>query len=157
MKQIRYFVTVVFSIFCAALFFSCADANGLHDQNALVVTFKVVNFGSGVNGSFAIAGDFNGDETWEVDNSAAVISLKGGDGVASQTYPVTSTWIKFTVCAAGDSAWSRAAWFPAVKGNAAEGDNYWNFYIGDLDLSAGEATIVIDGSKSGLDSMVYVE
>lgn len=140
---------------------SCADADGLHNQNALQATFKFINFEDALaDGSYSIAGDFNGDNAWEIDNSESNITIKNGTGTSSEVFSITSTWIKCSLIKTGDSAWGRP-WYPTIKGNAADegtaGNPYQNFYLGGIDVNAGEAVIVIDGSKSGTDAMIYIE
>lgn len=159
MKKLRLFALISMAALISAFgVVSCADVNGLHDQNAVIVTIEFKNFGS-LTGDFAVAGDFNGDEAWEVEASVANITMKNGEGTASKTFPVTSTWIKFSLCEL-DSNWSRK-WYPAIEGNSVDtgtaGNPQQNFYIGNLDLSSGTMTIVIDGSKSGTDAMVFVK
>lgn len=154
----KSFITVIFligiSIFASCFFSSCADAAGLHDQNALMLTFEFTGFPSSADGDYCLAGDFNGDTEWERGADSITVHLSGGSGVCSEKIPVTSTWINFTLC---DTSWSRA-WFPAVQGNSVDGKsgNYFNFYADNLDLSLNEATVVIDGSQSG-SQMVYLK
>ncbi|MBR1535973.1 MAG: hypothetical protein IJ630_03440 [Treponema sp.] len=161
-KELGIRSVLVICILLCALFglSSCADASGLHDQNALLCTFKFTNMGDDVSGTFSLAGDFDGDDVWEISVDQCNVTLTNGEGTSDSTIAVTSSWIKFTLC---DSAWLRTAWYPSVRGNSDSGDQgASNFYIEALDLSAGTATIVIDGSLCGTgdygsDDMIYVE
>ena len=133
---------------------SCADENGLHDQNATKVTIKFTNFSAAEDGDYAIPGDFNGDTEWEYSNSDTHITLKGGEGTSSVTFNLTATWVKFTLVKKGE--WTRA-WCPALEGNSEDEGKLQNFYIGELDPDAGEITLVIDGNYSGTDDVISVQ
>ncbi|MBQ7159005.1 MAG: hypothetical protein IJS09_06255 [Treponema sp.] len=159
-KIIKGFLIASLCIFGLCLG-GCADATGLHNQNALQVTFKFINFAEALSdGDYSIAGDFNGDNIWEATNAAKNISIKNGTGTSSTVYSVTSTWIKCSLVKTNDSAWTRP-WYPTIKGNVVDegtaGTPQQNFYLGGIDVNAGEAVIVIDGSKSGTDAMIYVQ
>lgn len=125
---------------------SCADADGLHNQQALMVTFRFENFGESVNGNFAVPGNFDGSDSW--DNTNADVVLKNGSGTSVQK-AVTISNIQFSLVPVG--AWNRP-WYVKgqVEGNGADptaGSALQNFYIDGLDLSAGEVTLVIDASS----------
>lgn len=142
--------TAFLALLSTALCFvsSCADADGLHDQNALMVTFEFSGLGDDVGGSYIVTGDY---DSWGLPESGAV-TLSKGCGKTNQI-AVSSANIVFTVC---DANWKRG-WYPALEGNSYDGgDAKWhNFYINDLDLEAGEATIVV--SSDNLDSNGRIE
>lgn len=134
-------------IFAAGLTFtSCADASGLHNQQALMVTFQFENFGSTINGNFAVPGNFDGTDVW--DNTNVDVILKEGNGT-SNAIAVTSPDIQFSLVPV--NAWNRP-WYVkgSVEGNGADptaSGALQNFYIDGLDLSAGEITLVVDASS----------
>ncbi|MCH5290912.1 MAG: hypothetical protein J1D88_04010 [Treponema sp.] len=131
----------------SALFTGCPSADGLHNQQALMVTFEFTGFGN-ISGEYSIPGSFDGDaDNWTKKIADVDVVMKDGSGI-SNPIPVVSTWIKFSLCPTGDESWLRP-WYTeeGIKGNDAEKGNYWNFYIDGLDLNAGEMTIVIDASS----------
>ena len=140
----RRAIEVVFlllaSVFIALAFTSCADANGLHNQEAAQLTFVFTNFPV-EDGSYSIPGDHN---SW--DNSTETISIKDGEGKSSAV-KVTSTSIEFTLVKKDN--WIRP-WAKddggKIEGSGRIGkDIKRNFLIEDLDLSS-EITVTIDGS-----------
>ena len=74
--------------------------------------------------------------------------MKNGEGT-SNPIVISKANIEFTLIETNDAGWLRK-WYPAVKGNGVDrgtaGHPYQNFYIDGLDLSAGEITLIIDGS-----------
>ena len=139
MRKILGKLGVAFVLAMSVLFvFGCADANGLHNQNAANVTFVFKNMGESIEGAYAVPGNFN---NW--DNSEVMVSMKGGSGTTAPVSIATPN-IQFTLVKTGE--WTRS-WYPAVKGNGSDGGVMQNFYIDALDLSAGEITLVIDGSS----------
>ena len=122
---------------------SCADENGLHDQNALLVTFEFSGFGEDISGDYAVPGNFDGTDAW--DNTNVDVVLKNGAGT-SNPIAVTIQNIQFSLCPTG--AWTRP-WYKKgeVEGNGSDSGTMHNFYIDGLDLDAGEITLVIDASS----------
>lgn len=134
-------IFVAACLLCLAGLTSCADPNGLHDQQAVMVTFEFTGFGDELNGTFAIPGDYN---DWN--NSGADVSLVKGEGTSIKI-AITSANIVFSLVPEG--AWTRPWYVKGVlEGNGMDGtaNKYQNFYYDGLDLSAGELTLVIDGS-----------
>ena len=134
---------------------SCADANGLHDQDAVKLTIKFINFDGADDGKYALPGDFNGDGSWENSNTNADIELKDGAGTSSRTFSLSATWMKFTLVKVG--SWSRSWVSDELEGNLEDEGKKQNFSKWNIDLSASEMTLVVDGSKSGSDDMLYFE
>lgn len=126
----------------AAIFTGCADVNGLHNQQSVNVTIVFTNFPTDVTGEYSIPGSFDGDTAWEKENDECDIVMKNGEGT-SNAIKCTSEWIQFTLVKVDD--WTRG-WFPTVKGNAADGSKYCNFYSA-IDLSSSEITVTVDGSS----------
>lgn len=122
-------------------FSSCADADGLHDQNALMVTFHFTGFGD-ISGSYSIPGNF---DSW--DNTTTDITMKNGEGT-SNAIAVTESNIQFTLVPV--NGWTRD-WYVAGSmegnGNDSGSGKMQNFYIDGLDLNAGEATVLVDISS----------
>ncbi len=118
---------------------SCADADGLHDQNALQVTFVFTGFGD-ISGDYSIPGNF---DDW--DNSTTDITMKDGEGT-SNAIAITESNIQFTLVPV--NGWTRD-WYVAgsVEGNGSDSGAMRNFYIDGLDLNAGEATVLVDISS----------
>ena len=54
----KFFLLLMISALFAFGLVSCADEDGLHDQNALMVTFEFTGFGD-ISGSYAIPGNFD--------------------------------------------------------------------------------------------------
>jgi len=141
MKKI---VIIIFGILTCSLFFAvnftgCADADGLHNQEASNVIFAFKNFTAAADGSYSIPGNYN---DWN--NASAMLTLKSGEGTtAAQT--VTNSFVKFTLVQ--PNSWTRA-WYPTVKGNSIDetSNTYVNFYA-DITLGT-DVTITIDGSTS---------
>ena len=117
----------------------CADVNGLHNQEAAEVTFVFKNMGEDISGEYSIPGNFN---NW--DNTVATVKLDGGNG-SSTPLVISVSNIQFSLVKVND--WGRS-WYPAVQGNGSDAGTMHNFYIDGLDLSAGEITLVIDGSAA---------
>lgn len=132
-------------VLCLASLFglsSCADADGLHDQQAATVTFVFTNFPI-KDGTYSIPGDYN---DW--DNTGSDIAIKDGEGT-SGTVSVTSSSIEFSLVIPNDSSWIRP-W--AIKnGGTINGagkvgpDYYRNFLAEGISLGT-DVTITVDGS-----------
>ena len=143
----RLFVPLFISLISIFAFASCADADGLHDQMALMVTFSFSGLGDSASGEYYVRGEF---EDWKGSTTYSV-SLSKGEGSTTTKAPVTKTAMKFTLCK-NDTKWSRP-WYVAseVEGNQADentsGTPYWNFYIENLDLNAGEVTISVSSEN----------
>lgn len=144
MKKTKKIAKVFAAILGSALLFvfaSCADADGLHDQNALLVTFEFTGFGQ-ISGTYSIPGNF---DDW--DNTQSDITMKKGEGSSSEI-PVTTANIQFTLVPV--NSWVRD-WYKleVLEGNGYDGTagKYQNFFIDNLDLNSGSVTILIDGSS----------
>ncbi len=147
MKKGIIFKTILFTsvIALSGLFFTgCPDVNGLHNQQAANLTIVFTNFPDSVTGDYSIPGDFNGDEDWENGIDNIDIVMKNGEGTSNQ-FSVTATWIKFSRVKTKDTSWLRG-WSSEVTGNAADNGKYINFWA-DVDLSAGDITVTVDGSS----------
>lgn len=138
-KKIIIFGMLICSLLFAVNFTGCADADGLHNQEASNVTFTFRNFTAAADGSYAIPGNYN---NWN--NTSAMLTLKGGEG-KTEAQTITSSFVKFTLVM--PESWTRT-WYPAVKGNSVDetSNTYVNFYA-DITLGT-DVTITIDGSTS---------
>ena len=95
-----------------------------------------------MDGEYTIPGNFN---NW--DNTQSTIKLTAGNG-SSTPIVISASNIQFSLVKVND--WNRV-WYPAVEGNGSDpsaAGKMHNFYIDGLDLSAGEITLVIDGSAA---------
>ncbi len=139
MKKIFRLIFAAFVMTAALAFSSCADADGLHDQNALLVTFEFSGFGE-ISGSYAIPGNF---DDW--DNTTSDVTMKKGSGTSAKI-AITTSNIQFTLVPT--NSWTRD-WYSAgtCEGNGSDSGTMQNFYINDLDLDAGEVTISVDASS----------
>jgi len=137
------------ALFCGLIFAACANANGLHNQQAAEVTFEFINFPESVDGEYAIPGHFSGSGTsWEVGIDSTMIKMTAGNGV-SDPVKVSNANIQFSLVKTGDSAWNRSWYQPGIlEGNGSDSGVMRNFYIDGLNLSAGQITVVLDGSVS---------
>ena len=133
---------VVLSLFTVFALGSCADENGLHDQNALMVTFEFTGFGE-ISGDYSIPGNFDGSGAW--DNTNVDVVMKDGGGTSNKI-AVTSSNIQFSLSPVNE--WTRP-WYQkgVLEGNGSDGGTMQNFYIDGLDLNAGEITLIIDASS----------
>lgn len=142
MKKIFCLLVLIF----AALFItSCADPNGLHNQESTTLTFVFTNFTAAEDGDYSIPGGFLSGYGW-TDNSNVDITLKDGEGTSTEIITINSD-VKFTLVPANNDAWPRA-WYPAIKGNAvdeSQGNKYHNFWVGGIPMGT-NATILVDGS-----------
>lgn len=131
------FVVCVASLFA---FSSCSDADGLHDQNALIVTFVFKGFGNDINGSYSIPGNFN---SWS--NTSADVTMSSGAGTSKQI-AITNSNIQFTLVPV--NSWTRD-WYVegSVEGNGSDSGVMRNFYIDGLNLDSGAAIILVDASS----------
>ena len=135
--------TLIAGAFLAAaslLTVSCADVNGLHNQQAVNVTFKFENFGDDISGNYSIPGNF---DDW--DNTTQDIVMSGGDGTSNKI-AITDSNIQFSLVPVNE--WTRP-WYTkgVLEGNGSDTGKMRNFYIDNLDLDSGEITIVIDASS----------
>ena len=137
MKKSLTFLSIIACLLLCI--FGCADVNGLHNQEAAMVTFVFKNFPETVDGEYTIPGNFN---NW--DNTKSTIKLTAENG-SSTPIVISVSNIQFSLVKVND--WTRS-WYPAVEGNGSDAGTMHNFYIDGLDLSAGEITLVIDGSIS---------
>ena len=137
MKKSLTFLSIIACLLLCL--FGCADVNGLHNQEAAMVTFVFKNFPETVDGEYTIPGNFN---NW--DNTQSTIKLTAGNG-SSTPIVISASNIQFSLVKVND--WNRV-WYPAVEGNGSDAGTMHNFYIDGLDLSAGEITLVIDGSAA---------
>ncbi len=132
------FVLALFTL-CLFAFTSCPNAQGLHDQPELLVTFEFSGFGD-ISGNYSIPGNFDGNNAW--DNTNTDVVMRNGSGVSNEI-SVTSANIQFSLVPLND--WTRP-WYKAgeCEGNGADGSSgNRNFYIDNLDLNAGKATVVV--------------
>ncbi|MCR5219143.1 hypothetical protein [Treponema sp.] len=145
-NKIAVFASLAFIALAGLSVTSCADAEGLHNQQALMVTFQFENFGEDISGNYSIPGNFDGSDSW--DNTNVDVTLKEGSGTSSQI-AVTISNIQFSLVPV--NAWNRPWYIKGeVEGNGADpsaSGALQNFYIDGLDLSAGEVTLVIDASS----------
>jgi len=147
MKKANIFKTLFFAALVTAAglsFTGCPDVNGLHNQQAATLTIVFTNFPDSVTGDYSIPGDFNGDEDWENGIDNIDIVMKNGEGTSNQ-FSVTASWVKFSLVKTNDTSWLRG-WASEVSGNAADNGKYVNFWS-DVDLTAGEITLTVDGSS----------
>lgn len=136
----RCLLALLACVFLCFALASCADADGLHNQPELLVTFEFSGFGD-VSGNYSIPGNFDGNNGW--DNTKIDVVMKNGRGVSNEI-SVTTTNIQFSLCPTNE--WTRP-WYAAgsCEGNGADGSNGMrNFYIDNLDLSKGTATVVVE-------------
>lgn len=135
-------LVVIAACALAAVMAGCADEDGLHNNDAptAMVTFHFSNMGQGVNGDYAIPGDYANGNDW--DNETTLVKMTAGEGT-SEPIEVKQSHIKFSLVKTKD--WSRLSWYPAVKGNEWDEGRAQNFSIGDLPLSSGEFTIEVAG------------
>ncbi len=136
MKKMK---SILLLLACTLLLAGCADVNGLHNQMATEVTFVFKNFPDTVSGQYTIPGNFN---NW--DNTQTTITMKKGNGT-SEPILIAEKSIQFTLVKTGE--WLRG-WYPEVTGNGSDAGVMRNFYIDNLDLTAGEIVLVIDGSAA---------
>lgn len=131
------------ALLCAALFTACPNADGLHNQKELLVTFEFSGFRD-ISGNYAIPGEFGGSVSW--DNTNVDVVMNNGKGI-SNPIAVTTANIEFSLCLT--NTWNR----PWHKENECEGNSidrgtagnpYQNFYIDKLDLDAGTAVVVVE-------------
>ena len=147
MKKQNLLLSIAAAILLALGLASCADEDGLHDQNALILKFEIKGLGDDVSGSYFVTGVF---DDWK--QNYPVTLTKGAGSV--EGIPLTISEMKFSVC---DADWGRA-WYPTYEGNQADENSngkYWNFSLENLDLGAGEATITI--SPENLDENGRIE
>ncbi|MBQ9205927.1 MAG: hypothetical protein IJ158_04365 [Treponema sp.] len=131
---------LMIALFFAVGLSSCADVNGLHNQESSSVTFVFKNFPAD-NGAYALPGDHN---DW--DNTTEEITLTDGAGT-SKTYTYTSSSLEFTLVKKGTwfRKWSKTDG-GTIDGEGRTGtDKARNFLIENIDLGS-DITITVDGS-----------
>ncbi|MBQ4379146.1 MAG: hypothetical protein II821_08140 [Treponema sp.] len=143
-EKLKIVLLLLFAAVCFG-FSSCADAGGLHDQKALMVTFEFTGFGDNISGSYSLPGNFSGNDADGWDNTGSDVTMKKGEGI-SNPIAVTCANIQFSLCPTGE--WTRP-WYSkgVLEGNGSDAGTMWNFYIDGLDLNAGEVTLLIDASS----------
>ena len=137
---IMAFLAVCAMIFLAVMLVSCADANGLHNQEAATVTFKFTNFPI-ADGSYAIPGEHN---SW--DNTVELVTIKNGEGTSSSV-SVTSSSLEFSLVKKDN--WLRP-WAKAnggtINGAGRTGADYYRNFLAEGITLGTEVTVTIDGS-----------
>lgn len=122
---------------------SCADANGLHNQESSEVTFVFTNFKTAEDGDYSLPGDYS-STTW--DNTVTQVAIKDGEGTAT---PVTMCSTSTTFTLVKPNSWSRAWCTGTCYANAWDNDSasYCNFYVDGIPMGT-TATVTIDGSTT---------
>lgn len=120
--------------------FSCADADGLHNQEAATVTFVFTNFPV-EDGSYSIPGEHN---NW--DNTSESVTIKGGEGTSSSV-TVTSSSIEFTLVKKDNwlRPWSKKDG-GTINGAGKEGADYYKNFLAEGITLGSPVKITIDGS-----------
>ena len=120
--------------------FSCADADGLHNQEAATVTFVFTNFPV-EDGSYSIPGEHN---NW--DNTSESVTIKGGEGTSSSV-TVTSSSIEFTLVKKDNwlRPWSKKDG-GTINGAGKEGADYYRNFLAEGITLGSPVKITIDGS-----------
>lgn len=134
------------SLFVSALLTACPSADGLHNQPALMVTMEFTGFGN-TSGDYSIPGSFDGiSDPWTRGMNNVDVVMKNGEGTTINPIPVTASNIQFSLVPTGE--WTRP-WNTelGLEGNGSDKGVMHNFYIDDLDLNAGEITLLIDASS----------
>ncbi|MBQ6056296.1 MAG: hypothetical protein IJL34_01355 [Treponema sp.] len=139
----KFFIKALFiAAVCSAVFFvaGCADANGLHNQEAATVVFEFTDFPA-ADGVYAIPGEHN---SW--DNTVSLVTLKDGSGTSSSV-KITSTSLEFSLTKV--DSWLRL-WSKkdggSINGAGREGADYYrNFLAEGIELGS-DVKIIIDGS-----------
>jgi len=119
---------------------SCADADGLHNQEAATVTFVFTNFPV-EDGSYSIPGEHN---NW--DNTSESVTIKGGEGTSSSV-TVTSSSIEFTLVKKDNwlRPWSKKDG-GTINGAGKEGADYYRNFLAEGITLGSPVKITIDGS-----------
>lgn len=119
---------------------SCADVNGLHNQEAATVTFVFTNFPV-EDGAYSIPGDHN---SW--DNSSDNVTIKNGEGTSSSVKVKTSS-IEFTLVKKDN--WLRP-WAKKdggkIDGAGKTGADYYRNFLAEGLMLGSDITITVDGS-----------
>lgn len=143
------------ALLCAALFTACPNADGLHNQKELLVTFEFSGFGD-ISGDYSIPGNFDGnDKKWTKGVDVTDVVMSNGKGTSS-TISVTTSNIQFSLCPKED--WNRG-WYKLneLMGNGSDSGTMQNFYINGLNLDRGTATISVEpAASSDVKTMVTV-
>ena len=137
----RFFsVGVIFSLVMILGIVSCADVNGLHNQEAATLTFVFTNFPIS-DGSYSIPGDYN---NW--DNTSNAVTIKGGEGTSS-TVTVTSSSVEFTLVKKDDwlRPWSKKDG-GTIDGAGKEGADYNRNFLAEGITLGSSVKVTIDGS-----------
>ena len=137
----RFFsVGVIFSLVMILGIVSCADVNGLHNQEAATLTFVFTNFPIS-DGSYSLPGDYN---NW--DNTSNAVTIKGGEGTSS-TVTVTSSSVEFTLVKKDDwlRPWSKKDG-GTIDGAGKEGADYNRNFLAEGITLGSSVKVTIDGS-----------
>ena len=130
------------TLFLAIGLSSCADADGLHNQEAATITFVFTNFPV-ADGSYAIPGDYS-SPTW--DNTVELVTIKNGEGTSSAvTCTATSTEFSLTKKDSWLRPWSKTDG-GSINGAGREGADYYRNFLAEGIPLGSEVTITIDGS-----------
>ena len=138
-KKITVLVASLVLVSAGLTLTGCPSAAGLHNQKELLVTFEFSGFGD-ISGNYSIPGNFDGNNAW--DNTNTDVVMRNGSGTSNEI-SVTSANIQWSLVPVDD--WNRP-WYSAgvTEGNGADGSSgNRNFYIDNLDLDAGTATVVV--------------
>lgn len=131
-------------LFLAVVLSSCADANGLHNQEAATITFVFTNFPV-ENGTYAIPGDYS-SPTW--DNTVELVTITNGEGTSS-ALKCTSSSTEFSLTK--KDSWLRP-WSKkdggTINGAGREGADYYRNFLAEGITLGAEVRIIIDGSTS---------
>lgn len=122
--------------------FSCADPQGLHNQEASSVIIKLENIPVS-DGIFSIPGEHQSTE-W--DNTTEDVIITDGSG-ETEVYLITKSSFQFSLVPV--ESWDRP-WYPEMKANFydyASGGKQWNFQVVGMPLGK-EVLITIDGSTT---------
>ena len=134
---------VVLSFMMIFGLFSCADADGLHNQEAATVTFVFTNFPV-EDGSYSIPGEHN---NW--DNTSESVTIKGGEGTSSSV-TVTSSSIEFTLVKKDNwlRPWSKkdGTRDDTINGAGREGADYYKNFLAEGITLGSPVKVTIDGS-----------
>lgn len=148
-NNIKLIISAVVIAAAALVFTGCPSATGLHNQEAASVTFVFENFGDDISGDYSIPGNW---DSW--DNTTLDVTMSKGNGT-SNAITISTKNIQFSLVPV--DSWLRT-WYEkgVLQGNGSDSGTMQNFYIDDLDLSAGDITLVIDGS-AGTDTQPVVQ
>jgi hypothetical protein len=155
MRKLIRIASALICVFMLGFFATgCADANGLHNQEASYITIKFTNFKAAKDGTYSVPGGFINKDDWSRSDyvyTDTMITLKEGEGTTTVVQKCILKEFDFSLVSVG--SWQRS-WYPTVKGNAYDPSTskYWNFGVwasgcGAVTLGV-DATIIVDGSTS---------